>query len=94
MAVFVVTWNLNKEGSAYTQARDVFLRHLSKYQNTRDSGLETVRFISTAESATQIDGFLRQQLDSDDRLFVSKLNSGEYQGWLDASVWEWINARL
>lgn len=94
MAVYVVTWNLNKEGSAYTQARDVFLRHLAKYQNTKDTGLETVRFISTAESAKQIDEYLRQKLDTNDRLFVSKLNSGEYQGWLDTSVWEWISARL
>lgn len=94
MAVYIVTWNLNKEGSAYTQARDAFLRHLGKYQNVKDSSLETVRFISTAETASQISGYLRQRLDGNDRLFVSKLNASEHDGWLAQDVWTWIKARL
>lgn len=94
MAVYVVTWNLNKEGSTYTQAREAFLRHLNAYDNTKDAGLETVRFVSTTESANQIDEYLRQKLDGNDRLFVAKLNPGQYQGWLDKDVWEWIDARL
>lgn len=36
MAVYVVTWNLNKEGAAYTAARATFLKHLAKYDNTQD----------------------------------------------------------
>lgn len=72
MAVYVVTWNLNKEGAAYQQARTAFLNHLAKYDNTRDSQLETVRWISTNDSAQQVSDYLRQKLDSNDRFFCVK----------------------
>lgn len=94
MAVYVVTWNLNQERSNYAQARQVFVQHLERFENVKDSGLETVRWISTSSTASQIDADLRQKLDNNDRLFVSKLNSGEHQGWLNKATWEWINARL
>lgn len=94
MAVYVVTWNLNKEGAAYSTARTAFLKHLGKYDNTLDSSLETVRWISTNESADQVSDYLRQKLDDDDRLFVSKVVSGTHEGWLQNSVWTWIYARL
>lgn len=94
MAVYVVTWNLNKERNNYSNARDEFIKQLERYDNKGDPGLESVRFISTANTAYQIDEFLRQKLDKNDRLFVSKLNNGEHQGWLSKDTWEWINARL
>lgn len=94
MAVFVVTWNLNKERYNYSQAREEFIKHLERIENKGDPGLESVRFISTTNTASQIDAYLRQKMDSNDRLFVSKLNSGEHEGWLSTEVWRWINARL
>lgn len=95
MAVYVVTWNINKARSNYAQAREAFITHLEgTYPCAADPGLETVRFIQSSSSADQIDSFLRQKLDSNDRLFVSKLNRGEHQGWLVQEVWDWINARL
>lgn len=53
MSVYVVTWNLNKERN-YGNARDEFIKHVDKFESIRDSELETVRFISTASSATQV----------------------------------------
>lgn len=94
MSVFVVTWNLNKERSNYNSARAEFIQQLERYENKQDGGLESVRFISTSSSADQIDDFLRQKLDMNDRLFVSQLNRGGHQGWLSRDAWEWINARL
>ena len=94
MAVYVVTWNLNKEGSRYEQARREFITHLERYEHVTDSGLETVRWISTPDSPNQISDYLLQKMDDNDRLFVSKLNRGEHQGRLSKSTWEWINARL
>lgn len=94
MAVYVVTWNLNKEGAAYQQARAAFLKQLGAYDNTHDSQLETVRWISTTDSAQQVSDYLLQKLDKNDRLFVSRLASGTHQGWLEQTTWDWINARL
>lgn len=94
MAVFLVTWDLNREKSNYNQARATFIAHLERYENTRDPGLDSVRFIATSLTATQIDADLRTKLDTNDRLFVTKLVSGNHQGWLAKNVWDWINARL
>ena len=94
MAVYVVTWNLNRERSNYGKAREEFLGQLNRYENKADSALETVRWVSTTNSASQVDETLRQKLDKNDRLFVSKLNPGERAGWLENDVWEWINARV
>jgi hypothetical protein len=94
MSVYVVTWNLNKEGAAYQQARTTFLNQLGAYENTKDSGLETVRWISTNQTADQVSAHLRQKLDDNDRLFVSKVSSGSHQGWLSKTTWDWINSRL
>ena len=94
MSVFVVTWDLNREKPNYAQARASFVKHLEAFDNTRDAGLDSVRFISAASSAAEIEGHLRQKLDADDRLFVTRLIAGGHQGWLSKSVWAWINQRL
>lgn len=94
MPVYVVTWNLNKERNNYGAARAAFIQQLETYQNKADSGLESVRFIQSTQTADQINEFLKKKLDSTDRLLVSKMNSGQHQGWLDKQTWDWINSRL
>ena len=94
MAVFVVTWNLNKERSNYAEARRIFIQHLERYPNCKDDGLESVRWISAASTAQQVSQDLLQKLDKNDRLFVSKLNPDQYHGYLNKPVWNWISQRL
>lgn len=93
MAVYVVTWDLNREKPNYSAAREAFVTHLERYENVKDPGLDSVRFISTSHTADQVDEFLRQKLDTNDRLFVSKIRAGERNGWLSKNVWDWIKAR-
>ncbi|MBR7522961.1 MULTISPECIES: hypothetical protein [Pseudomonas] len=93
MSVYMVTWNLNKE-SNYTQARKAFIDHLERYQNCKDAGLESVRWISADITADQLSQDLRTKLDDNDSIFVSKLTAGNHQGWLNKATWDWINARL
>lgn len=52
--VYLVTWDLNKEKSNYASARTAFLAHLNRYGNIKDSGLDSVRFVSTNWSANQV----------------------------------------
>lgn len=94
MSVYMVTWNLNKEHANYTAARTAFIKQLDSYSNKADSGLESVRFLQTDQTADQVSNFLCQNLDSNDRLLVSKMNVGQNQGWLLNETWEWINSRL
>lgn len=93
MAVYLATWDLNSEKPNYAEARKQFIAHLERYENTKDSGLDSVRFISTNLTADRLSEDLRKKLDDNDRIIVTKLVSGNHQGWLDEKVWEWINAR-
>jgi hypothetical protein len=94
MAVYLVTWDLNKEKPNYAVARRQFLAHLDRYENMKDAGLDSVRFVSTNWSANQVENDLQTKLDKNDRIIVSKLVSEDHQGWLSEDVWDWINARL
>ena len=94
MAVYLVTWDINRAGAGYSEARAAFISHLQTYPHKKDGGLDSVWFISTDQTANQIDAYLRQRLDNNDRLIVTRIRSGEHQGWLDPEVWKWIEARL
>jgi hypothetical protein len=94
MVVYLATWDLNREKPHYAEARQRLISHLERYQHTKDAGLDSVWFVSSDWSADQIDADVRTRLDNNDRLFVTKLVSGQHQGWLSKGVWDWINARL
>lgn len=94
MSVYMVTWNLNKERNNYDHARRAFIAHFNRYTNVSDPGLESVRWILSNATADQISEDLRLKLDANDRLFVTKLNSGQHQGWLSSDVGGWITANL
>ena len=95
MQVFLVTWNLNKERANYDAARIAFVKHLDlSYQNKADSGLESVRFVASTQTADAISAHLYKRLDGNDCLVVTKMNAGQHQGWLSEETWEWINRYL
>lgn len=91
MSVYLVTWDLNKEKPNYSSARTKFISDLDVYENTKDPGLDSVRFISTDWSAEEIYNDLSSTLDKNDRLFITKIKDTEYYGFLSQSVWDWIN---
>ncbi len=94
MSVFLVTWDLNKQKLNYAQARQNLIDHLSRYPHIKDPGLDSVWFIQSPMAANSIDADIRTRIDDNDRLLVTQLVTGQHQGWLSKSVWEWINARL
>lgn len=94
MSVYVVTWNLNREGSNYSQARKAFIDHLERYENIKDSSLESVRWINSSATASQIYDDLKSKLDGNDSVFISKVTANAYYGQLNKLVWEWIAARI
>lgn len=94
MAVYLVTWDLNREKPNYAAARARFVGRLDQFENIKDPGLDSVRFVSTTWTADQLSGELRGYLDDNDKIVVTKLVRGNHQGWLAKNVWEWINARL
>jgi len=95
MAVFLVTWNLNKEGAAYNAARDQLVARLANYDNVYDGQrLDTVCFISTMKTAADVYADLGQVLDQNDRVVITQMRAGSTVGWLSGYMTDWINARL
>ncbi|WP_247412263.1 hypothetical protein [Bradyrhizobium sp. 23] len=94
MGVYLVTWDLNKQKSNYSQARQNLIDHMSRYPHVKDQGLDSVWFIQSASTADTLDSDIRQHMDTDDRLMVTKLVNGQHQGWLSQNTWDWINPRL
>lgn len=88
--VYLVTYDLNKQGKNY----DALYSCLREYKYIRDVDLDSVWFLSTTWSADQIDADIRQYMDGNDRLFVTRLHQGEHQGWMNPKIWEWINSNL
>lgn len=93
MAVFVVTWNLNREGANYDARRAALIKQIERYANKSDPGLESVRWIE-ATTAEDLTNDLLQRLDKNDRLFVTQLRQGNYNGFLNNSIWDWIRPKL
>lgn len=94
MAVYLVTWDLNREKQNYAQARATLIARLRQYDHTQDPGLDSVWFLNSPGTANEVEADIRLRLDNNDRLFVTRLVQGQCAGWLATSVWEWINARL
>ena len=93
MAVFLVTWDLNKEKPNYSAARDKVIAALSKCTHAKDSGLDSVWFVDTTSSIHEIYDYLAPNFDSNDRLVITHMKKGDYHGWLSTPAWTWINAR-
>lgn len=95
MPVYLVTWDLNRERPNYAKARDAFIALLDKFETRKDSGLDSVRFVSTSWDATKIKEYLRKAQDDNDTLFVTRLHKGsaERNGWLNKATWDWIRVR-
>jgi hypothetical protein len=95
VAVYLVTWNLNKEGAAYNAARERFVGRVGNYDNVYDGPrLDTVCFVSTTKTASEVYADLGQALDQDDRIVVTQMRAESTGGWLSAYMVDWINARL
>ncbi|HHC7385129.1 hypothetical protein ACEWBT_21875 [Vibrio parahaemolyticus] len=56
--------------------------------------MDSTWLISTSFSAAQVCDKLTPYLDSNDKMFISKVNANEYQGWLENDVWDWLRKHL
>lgn len=87
--LYAVTYDLNKPGKDYSSLWSA----LRQYEHTRDVALDSVWFISTPATAAQVYEHLRHFLDQSDRIYIFQLTRN-HEGWMEQSVWDWINARL
>lgn len=94
MGVYLVTWDLNRHKANYADARQRLIEHISRYPHIKDDGLDSVWFVQSNSTADGVSADIRTRMDDNDKLIVTRLVSGQHQGWLAKNVWEWIDARL
>lgn len=88
--VYLITYELNKPTKNYSS----LYMALGQYQSIRDPGLDSVWFVATTWTATQIYNHLCKHIDVSDRIFITQIKPGENYGWMHKGIWVWINARL
>ena len=84
MAVYLVTYDLNKAGKDYKSLYDE-IQALGSWSHYLDS----TWFVDTSLTATQIRDKLISVMDSNDYLFVTKVTRN-YSGWLQTKAWDWL----
>ena len=84
MAVYSVSYDLNKEGQNY---KDLIaeIKSFNGYCKVMDS----YWFVSSNNDAQIVYSKLAKHIDKNDRLLVMQTSSNR-QGWLDKDVWEWF----
>lgn len=95
MAVYIITWNLNREVSNYAAVSSELNERLNKLTTIKHPALESVRFVSTTKTARELYEYLEPDiLDTDDKMVIVNLRRGEYWGKLSREVWDWISDKL
>lgn len=87
--VYLITYGLNKEGQDYNSLIDTIEKNCSEYVHI----MRSVFLVKTIRNENQLRDSLRQVMDSNDTLFISKITDS-YAGWLDASVWGWLSKNV
>lgn len=84
--VLMITYDLNKVKDYKKLYAAIGALGIAK----RDSELDSVWFVSTTSTPEQASAFIKRAMDGDDRLFVCRVRSGDYAGWMHEDIWTFI----
>lgn len=90
MRIYLITYDLQKPGKDYNSLYEAIKECGSEYYHA----LESIWLVATPEesgvNAKDIYKSIRQHIDSNDRLYIVRVDTLDEQGWLGKSVWNWI----
>lgn len=86
--LYIISYDLKTPGKDYNSLYDA----IKQYGEWRHP-LESTWLVFTDSNANAISTNLRAngRMDDSDLLFVCQLNINDTQGWIDKSVWNWID---
>lgn len=89
---YVISYDLKNPGREY----DNLFNTIKTLDGEWKHPLESVWLLYTTMDANKISDALRKDdiMDTNDLLFVCQLNAEDRQGWLDATVWQWIREKM
>ena len=90
MAVYMITYDLNKAGQNYDKVIEAI--------KDASCGIwctywKSSYLIKSSLSVQQVSDKITPHLDSNDRLLVIEVKKN-YQGWLEESQWKYINEKI
>lgn len=97
MSVYLVTWNLNKEGSEYASARRELMSRLLAFDHAYEGReLDTLAFVRVPDNHEALDIYnhLITALDKNDRLVVTLVPSHNRIFYVSDKTKHWLDQRL
>jgi len=97
MSVYMVSWNLNKEGSGYDSARNAIISRLLSYDLCYEGRqVDTFAFVWIPDNlgSGDIYNHLKDIFDDDDRLIVSSVPSSDKHLFVSKKMKEWLHRHL
>lgn len=88
--VLLITYDLNKEPKDYNK---LFKAIMELGSTHRDPDLDSVWFVSTNHTIQQTYDHVGAAMDKNDRLFIARLHSHEYVGWLSQNTVDWLKSK-
>lgn len=88
MAVYLITYDLNKPGQKYED-----LHKAIKSYGTWAHHLDSTWIIETSSSLQVVADHLVNQIDNSDTLLVIEVKNN-YSGWMPKKFWEWMKNRF
>ncbi|HLO83895.1 MAG TPA: hypothetical protein VK203_02615 [Nostocaceae cyanobacterium] len=86
--VIMITYDLKTPGQNY-QGLDEAIKSLGNYWHY----LGSTWLVDTTHTTKQVRDYLKQFIDYNDRLLVTKVDPSDVSGWLPEKAWNWIYKR-
>ena len=84
---YIITYDLRTPGKDYTSLYAAIKMLTSEWKHP----IESTWVVRTDKNANVIYNSLRETLDRNDRIFITKIDPSDKQGWMDVTFWNWIN---
>ena len=95
MKFFAITYDLRQPERNYNGLYDA-IKELAGEGNWQHP-MESFWVVSISEFSSKtvesMYDFLRQHIDDNDSLFISRIDSTEHQGWMPKNFWNWFKER-
>lgn len=87
--VYLITYDINSTIKDYSELYDAIKEISIDYQHP----LESVWLVNTNLDRIQVFNALHDKMARQDYLLILEV-CGEYYGWLNKSVWDWLKLKL
>ena len=95
MKFFAITYDLRQPERNYNELYDA-IKRLAGEGNWQHP-MESFWIVSISEfsqkNVESMYDFLRQRIDDNDSLFISRIDSTEHQGWMPKNFWIWFKEK-